>query len=760
MMAAVAGLSVAGCDRVKDPYALIKPKVPGPQTYEGEEHWVSTSCAQCPVGCGINVRVVENRAVHIEGNPNHPVNHGGVGPRGQSGLDVLYAPNRVRQPLRRRGPRGSGDWEPISWQAALSEVGEKLAHLREAAPERLVVLSGRERGVMRDLFERFAHGFGTPNFIEYSRQGPQATLARAMHQALGVSEFPGYDLAHAGYVLSLGSGLLEGGSLGCYGSRARAQGRHRQSLRRLKMVQVEPAYSLSAAAADEWIAANPGTLDVCGMAIAHVLIEEGLFDKAFVEKSTFGFEAWTDSSGARHPGFAELARAYTPERAEQLTGVRAETVERIAKELAENGPGVVLVDDRSTSTSNGLSVARVALALNALLGSLGGPGGLLVQRPAPLRSWKAAPTDATASRGLTQPRMDGDGLSKFPLAASSMHSVFEATLAGKPYPPEALLLYYVNPFHASSRPAELRQALARVPMIVSFSPFDDETASLADYVLPDFTYLERLEDAPLAPSIGTAALGLRKPVVTPLYDTRHTGDVLIALAQKVGRPVADAFPWKSFQEALVERLGPDLFKKLSKTGFWVDDSRDPSPLAFETPSRKFEFFSQQVAEAYKQAGNLGAALASAHAASLDGLALGEPIAAVWEGEKETFPFTLLPYYPSSYATGGPPLPHLNEVGDPLTGARWTVPAELNPKTARGLGIGDGAEVWVTSSAGRVRARVKVFEGIPPGSVRMAMARMSMGQSRQPDIRDLFGGVTSAVGELSNMAVRVRLEAAT
>jgi len=97
---------------------------------QGEETWINSSCGQCPAGCGIRVRVVEGRAVKIDGYPDHPINGGGLGPKGQAGLQLLYHPDRIQGPLRRVGPRGAGNWSQISWESAISEIAPALQRLR------------------------------------------------------------------------------------------------------------------------------------------------------------------------------------------------------------------------------------------------------------------------------------------------------------------------------------------------------------------------------------------------------------------------------------------------------------------------------------------------------------------------------------------------------------------------------------------------------------------------------------------------------
>jgi anaerobic selenocysteine-containing dehydrogenase len=770
--ATAVGLTASACDRGRDPYAILKPPVPGPPYVRGQETTVVSSCAQCPLGCGVVARVVENRAVHLEGNPDHPVNQGGLGPRGQSGLEALYASNRIRGPMRRRGGSRNSAWETVSWDQAIKEVGDKLRELQAAGPEGLVVLSGRERGVVRDLWARFCSSFGTPNFIEHSRRGSSGTLGRATAHALGDSDIPSYDIAHAGIVLSLGAALAEATCMGTLAARTRAQARHSLLERRMQLFHVESAYSLSAALADEWIAVKPGTLDFFAMGIARVLITKGLYDRAFVAEHVFGFDPWTDAQGKRHQGFAQLAEELGGARASELTGVRAETFERVAHALAEIPPAVVVVDDRSAEGSNGLSVVRSALALNALLGTISRPGGLITQRPPPFADWPPLPANSSPRR----PRIDSAALARFPLALSAPDSLAAAISTSQPYPAKAVFFYYTNPLHGLAGAPALRQALAKVPLTVSFSPFEDETTVVADYVLPDHTYLERLEDAAIGPSVGTPVVGIRQPVVVPLYETRHTGDVILGLAKAVGGTPAVALPWTSFEDAFLVRLSgvralqrgsftakddKEFLETLRKRGFWMDDPARGATRTFATPSGKFELYAQTVAAAYAKVPDLAGALKDAGVTSLDALALGAPTAAQWKGEPDHYPLYLLPYRSTWDAVGGPPMENLLEVGDPLTGARWSIPVEMNPKTASALGLSDGQKVLITSPSQSLGARLRLFEGVPPGAVRMALSRGTGQESdRLPNVRSLLAAVPNPMGATPVASARVRVERAS
>jgi len=166
-----------------------------------------------------------------------------------------------------------------------------------------------------------------------------------------------------------------------------------------------------------------------------------------------------------------------------------------------------------------------------------------------------------------------------------------------------------------------------------------------------------------------------------------------------------------------------------------------------------------VLDAYRQPTTPADALAESGSPSLDARCLGQAVDAEWSGDEKTYPFYFLPYYRLTHATGGPPLPNLSEVGDPLTGARWVIPAELNPITAARAGIGEGDAIVVVSPAGQIRVRARIFEGVPEDTVRMPMSRTGDSVPFEANARELLAPARSATGETPLWGVRVRLERA-
>lgn len=771
---AAAGAAVAaGCRKYAGPSPVSL--VPA-GWHRGEERWVATTCGQCPAGCGIRVRVYEGRAVKIEGSQGHPINGGGLGPKGQAGLQLLYHPDRIRGPLRRDGPRGSGRWIAITWDEALDGLAGALASLRAGGePQGLVVIDGEARGPVPRLWGRFLNAYGSPNHVTHlSTTDGGKVLAMAFMQ--GVEEIPGYDWKETEYVLGFGVSLFESWCQTIHMARATSAMRRGRPGRRVKFVHVSPNFSVTAAKADEWVPIQPATYGALALGLAHVLIRDGLYDAGFVREHTFGFDAWRDKEGRTHRGFRDLVlNDYPLDKVSRTTGVTVETIERLAREMSTHRPAIALADGVAAAATNSLGSAMAIHALNALLGSIERRGGVLAQRPA-LSPWKPVQVDEAARRGLAAERIDGRGTPACPLGLGAIQDLPAAILSGRPNPVRALILYRSNPIFSKPEGAQWRKALEKIPLVVSCSPLPDESTMWADLILPDHTYLERWEIVEPAPSSGRPVVGFRQPVVRTRHNTMATGDVIIRLARAMGATMAEAFPWASYREAVLEQLqglAPDaetLLAEMQKSGVWSGDQVfERWTEAFATPSRKFEFYSQTIAARlaahFPTEEALDQHLSSCGIRSRgDDLCLPHWEPARFAGEATEYPFILAPYRAINYAEGGVRhLPWLREL--PAAGLlAWKESVDVNPDDAGVLGVRDGEEVWIESPAGRRRLHVRLNAGTRTGTI-----GLPLGHGPWPPTQEDAGtagghGLLVALGDplsgiLAHQGTRVRIRRA-
>jgi len=722
---------------------------------------VLSTCRLCAAGCGLAARVVEGRVVKLDGNPFHPNNEGKLCPKGQAGLQVLYDPDRMKGPMRRVG----AGWQQISWEEGLAEIAGALQRLRDSGhPERMAFLHDGKRGPTSDLIARFCQAFGTPNNVRrpcYSADG--TPLAHLLSQ--GWSEHAAYDWENTNYLLSFGGALLEAWQPLTRNLRAYARMRRGRPGRRAKIVQIEPRASVTATKADEWIPINPGTEGALALAIAHVIIRDDIYDADFIAKHSFGFENWTDELGEVHAGFRTLVlRDYSPDRVAGITGVESDTIERIAREFAAAKPAVAAGD--VSGYTNSLYSQWAVHALNGLVGSIERPGGVMRQTDPPLAPWPEPELDEIAARGLTRPR--ADGADSGGLAEDSPQ-----VLAQPSYPIEVLFIYHSNPTYEDPPGLDWEAALADIPLVVGFSPYLDESSACADLLLPDCTYLEKWFLEPLEPSLGYPAVGLGRPVVEPLYDTRNTGDVLIQLAKVAGGSLADAMPWSDFLEALEDRV-----RGLYEAGIGMPSGRTAEAFerfwaqfqsqavwysqpyefgqwdhAFVTGSGKFQFASPILQQRLAREGST----------FRDKDLLPRFTAPEFDGNEAKYPFHLRTFKTIAYSERWPPnSPWLQEIWGLHLQEKWDSWVEVNPETARELGIEDGERVWVESAHGRIELRARLWAGTPPHIVGIPVGQGHSAGGRWAENRganpyELIAPLTDALsGELAMQSTRVRI----
>jgi anaerobic selenocysteine-containing dehydrogenase len=765
-----AGTAAAGLAELGRRAPIFSALIPTdqPQVPLGERTAVSI-CRLCAGGCGLSARVVDGRVVKLDGNPFHPNNQGRLCPKGQAGLQVLYDPDRIKYPMRREGERGSRQWKQISWDEALNEVADKLLEMREAGyPERFVFLHDGKRGPTSDLIARFCRAFGTPNDVPSPRYSADGMgLAHLLTQ--GWNDHAAYDWENTNYLLCFGGAFLEAWQPLVRQLRAYSRMRRGRPGQRAKIVQIESRASVTATKADEWIPINPGTEGALALGMAHIIVRDELYDEAFISEHALGFEDWTDEAGQAHIGFRTpvMRDDYAPERVAEVTGIAAHTIERIAREFAAARPAAVAAGDVS-GYSNSFYSQWAIQALNALVGSIDVPGGVMRQVEPPLAPWVEPTLDEVAAQGLSRPRADGAGTDVFLLAESVPHALTQA-----PYPIEVLFLYHANPMYDDPPGLDWKAALEGIPLVVSFSPYLDETSEHADLLLPDCTYMEKWFLEVLEPSLGYPAVGLGQPVVDPLYDTRNTADVLIELAQAIGGSLAAAMPWNDFVAALKERVQglyqaeigmpsaetmetfEEFWAELQSRGVWYEQPYEFGQWerVFATPSGKFEFASQILKERLEVLG----------IPFEDEDLLPRYQAPDFEGDETEYPFHLRTFKMVTYTERwGANIPWMQEIYGLHVQEKWDNWVELNPETAHELGIHDGDRVRVESSWGSIELRARLWPGtpsevvsIPLGQGHTAGGRWAENRGANPN--ELVAPLTDPLsGELATQSTRVRV----
>ena len=582
--------------------------IPEDDLVAGIATWKPSICPMCAAGCGVIARVMEGDAEvfrngqpgivkmglakKLEGNPDDPISQGKLCARGQAAIQITYHPDRLDKPKKRTGERGSGQFADITWDEAIRELTAKLNELATANDQASLAYLTKPRqhrrlALVADLLQRY--GAKPPVTHELFSDD---VLRRANAISFGSPQLPTFDLENARYVISFGADFL--GTWNSAVAHSAAYGRMKASRPgvRPKFVHVDARLSQTAASADEFVACRPGTEGVLALALA-------------------GDE--------------------TPGNAATKTGVRAETIMRLKKELESHGPAVAIIGGAPLAHTNGVFHAWAVNRLNQVAKAVNQPGGMFF-----------------APRGPITP-------------TRTLQEIIDA-------PPKVLMVDDVNPVFASPPAWKVADALKRVPFIVSFGSFIDETSALADLILPDHSFLESWVDA--APESGSmkAAPSKSGPVMRPLYDTRSTPDVLLEVSRGLAKPIS-GLP-NSFEEYLnaepsSERSNPRVNDRVNV--IWSEPSFD--------------------------------------------------------GEPSSYPYHFMPYasqtlYDGSHAH----LPWLQETPDPMTSAMWCSWVEINEKKARELGIAQGDVIEVTSTQGSVRAAAFLNPGIAPDAVAMPVGQ--------------------------------------
>jgi anaerobic selenocysteine-containing dehydrogenase len=687
VFAATAGLALDAC--APDASVLIPILVPEEPFVPGEESFGASVCYECAGACGLSVRKIDGRLVKVEGLLHHPVSRGGVCARGQALPQAMYHPDRIPGPLVREGDRGAGSWKSVSWDEALDRVAGDLREIGARssssssssgtgtgtgahADDAIVgFLTGEQNGHRAALVRRFLSAFGRGRHYVHEpfTTGP---IRRAHRLATGYESVFGCALEEAAFVVSFGAELLESHLSPVGFARGLAEMRRGRPGLRGKLVMVGPRLSLTAAKADEWLPARPGTETEIVLAVASVLLKENR-QHPDVESASNGFASFRE---------LVLSRA-APADVERRTGVSAKRIERLAHELAEHRPAVALAGGPAARQRQGMPLALAVSHLNALLGGYRADGVLRVGIEAPgFAEWSSASASAS-------PAPESSPLAK-------------ALAGGGPLPP-ALFVCDTNPLHSLPTSFSLEERFRAAALVVSFSSYLDETTRWADVVLPESMSFERFEDA--VPDFAPVTMAsLSGPLLTrPIHDTRSMPDALLALARKVG--LADAFPWESYESALREAWKPlplSWDDAIASGGFFSSE-RAGRQGRFATADGRYHFLTEPLEAALTPSPDSGS--------SEGRLALHlYPTTAFGDGRSAHLPF-------------------LQDLADPITGVRWATVVEIASSLAERLELAQGDLVRVQVGDRSLTAPVHPSPGIHPDVIAVGLGQGHTGYGR-------------------------------
>ncbi len=656
---------------------------------------VPTTCWECSTRCGALVSVEDGRIARIDPNPDHPGSRGAFCVKGIRGVKELTGhPDRLIRPLRRCGPRGSGDWEPIGWDTALDEVADGLIATRQThGPLSLVgAVSSAffSRGAMVALLMR---ALGSPNWM--MNQDLCGGCRALSDRITGLSCIGGEDIDETACALIVGRNPSAADP-------AQWMALRRAKARGAKIVVIDPARTPAAAMADLWLQPRPGADAAIALAMIHVIVAEDLYDRDFTARWCHGFEA-----------LADHVAALTPDWAAQLSGVPAERIVRAARLYAAR-PSTFVSGHGIDAFSNGVQTFRAFHILVAITGNLDRVGGnRRTKRPKGLRNYIDLLHDPAYR---LEPDIEAKtiGADAFPLWAgpdgwqTACHnpSVLRAILTGEPYPVRAMYLSGVNIAVTYPDTRQTLAALRSLDFFVAVSHSMTPTAALADIVLPKTTGLEEEEISldPAAPCVSYT-----RPVLAPRGQARSDFEIAADLADRLetrGVAARRFIPWRSKREFNAMLLGENeiAFEELERTGYARYPFRmgDFEIAGFRTPTGKIELFSETLAA-------LGLKPLPVHIAprierETPAVRADYPLVLLTGAREKTYHHSR--YRDQAWARKISPFPLL----------------QIHPGTAAGLGLAadDWVEVETPAGDGVCALRLSLTEETAPGVVRTGM----------------------------------------
>jgi anaerobic selenocysteine-containing dehydrogenase len=660
---------------------------PGTKANHGDKV-VKSTCRMCHGVCGVLVHIKNGRVVEVTGDPDCPTNMGYICPKGRASVEFLYHPDRLKYPQKRIGERGENKWQRISWDEALDTIAEKLLKFkRESGVESVATIIGTGRPQL-PMYMRFSNCFGTPNHLSIINNCyfPRIVAARMTSGKFPVCDYYGFGGETPKLILNWGCNIVGSGAAdGMCGYQVT-----RTVKNGAKLIVIDPRKTGLAARADHWLQIRPGTDDALVLGMLHVIINEKLYDKEFVDKWTVGFDE-----------FSERVNEYPPEKVAEITWIPAEDIRAAARLYATTKPACIQWGNGLDQNINTFQTVRAIHCLSAITGNLDVPGGDVPWIPPKgVRSYGIHGDQNLPLRERITPelkaKMLGGGRYKI-LDTAVIHPrhLLDAIMSGKPYPIRALFVMGSNTLLNQTDPIRTAQAFRKVEFTAVTELFMTPTAQLADILLPASSWLENDEVADV--HMGWVALVRQK--VAQIGECRDDKQILFDLARRLG--LGDDFPWKDvrdFCDWTLEGSGITFeeFKKISVlTGeMWYKKYEQDG---FDTPSGKVEL----------------------KCSTLESMGY-DPLPYYVEPPESPYSTPdLFKEYPLIITLGGRILGYFCSEGRQIKSLRKLNPdpiMEIHPDTAGKLGIQDGDWVWIESQRGRIKQRSKLTDGINPGVV--------------------------------------------
>jgi anaerobic selenocysteine-containing dehydrogenase len=729
------------------------------------------------------VKVVNGRAIHLQGNPHSLSTHGQICPRPHLALQQVYDPDRVKVPLRRTNPLKGRDEDPgfvpISWDEAMGLIADKMMELREnQETHKFAVLRGRYSYLRDIIYSAVPKVFGSPNGISHSAICAEAEKFGAYYTE-GYWDYRDYDLEHTRYVLCWGADPLSSNRQVPHAINIWGHVRDRAEI-----AVIDPRLSATAAKADEWLPVLPGEDAALAVAMAHVILTEGLWSREFVGDFTDGENRFILGQLVDESAFDEIhtnglvqwwnleLKDRTPEWAEGQCSIPAAQIRRVAMGFAQAAPAAISwVSPGTAMQARGGYAAMAAHALNGLVGSADNKGGTVQKTKVPQDNIPDfAPFQDDLSKTLSkQPKIDQRGTLPFPALNAGAsgggvvtNNVADAMLAEDPYDLKVAIAYWANFTFSCSGTDRWEEALTRLPFFVHITTNPSEMTHFADVVLPAAHHLFEKWSFLKSKQNLHGYSSLTQPVISPIWDVRQDETEIPwllaeALAERgfdnMYRFFSEAFtdpetgqhPTSSAEFALIAtkmltrpcwdaghtdygQFGDALngWEDFVEKGVWNSHRYEYRKKwgAFATATGKFEFYSETLKNALQGHADKHGVTIDEVMEATNYLARGETAfvphfepALRWGSESE-YPLIFFEHRSRLNREGRSAnctwyQAHKDvDPGD----ENWDDVLKMNPVDAVRLNLQDREMVRVVSSTGEIEVRLKLWEGVRPGTV--------------------------------------------
>ena len=636
----------------------------------------------CDMYCPTKLHVKDGKAVKIEMLDKKTEN---LCPRWKAQLEFVYNPERILCPLKRVGERGEGKFRKISWDEALTKIADKLTELKTSIGAKATAFYIAYTKEPRPYFRRLAYLYGSPN---YCTETSSCFSAGWLAASLNFGQDYGYFLQDSRSISQETKCKLVWSSTVRQSSPHFWQDYIDAVERGMKLIVVDPRRTRIASMADIHLQLRPGTDGALALGMMNVIINQGLYDKDFIDNWSNGFDK-----------FSEYVQIFTPEHVSEITWVPADKITEAATLFASNTPTKIHTSPGSTiHHQNGVQNTRAILLLSALTGSIEVPGGnRKITAQAPIKDISLKERLPELGPGL--------GSVRFPLFTELFMEMQSNMLvpqinSGEPYPIKALIGAGLNiQFFANQR--HLVETLKKLDLIVDIDYFHTPATRISDIVLPISSWLERHI---LILKAG-GQIRLVEPAIEPIGDTLPEFMIYAKLAEKLG--LKDQFWGGDIEKCFNEVLEPSCVSvedlRAHPEGITVPVTPRPARYylehGFQTPSGKVDFKSSILAKYGYQPLPV----------------YREPLESPINSPE------LFKDYPLVLTTGARTISYTHSQHRNLKSLRRIMPEpllEINPVDAKSRGISNGDRVMVTSPRGEVIIKAKVTDTILGGVVQM------------------------------------------